>query len=40
MMKNNLELKYALFQFYPGENTRFYKINNGNWHLADENLEN
>lgn len=36
--ENNLELKYALLNFTPGEKYKvFYKINNGNWHLADEN---
>ena len=36
--KNNLELNYALLNFTPGEkNAVFYKINNGIWHLADEN---
>lgn len=36
--KNNLELNYALLNFTPGEkNAVYYKINNGIWHLADEN---
>ena len=35
--KNNLELHYALLNFTPGEKYKiFYKINNGVWHLADE----
>lgn len=36
--ENNLEIKYALLNFTPGEKYKvYYKINDGKWQLTDEN---
>lgn len=36
--QNNLQINYSLLNFTPGEKYNvFYKINNGSWHLTDEN---
>lgn len=36
--ENNLEIRYALLNFTPGEKYKvYYKINDGKWQLTDEN---